>query len=37
MAEEQIRRRSDRYKDEIEVEEVQETPKIKILKKKQKK
>ena len=30
MAEEQIRRRSDRYKDEIEVEDVEETKEIKV-------
>ena len=33
MAEEQIRRRSDRYKDEIEVEDVEETKEIKVIKK----
>ena len=31
MAEEQIRRRSDRYKDEIEVEEVEEIEKTKKI------
>ena len=37
MAEEQIRRRSDRYKDEIEVEDVEETKEIKVIKKELKK
>ncbi|MBR6820861.1 MAG: metallophosphoesterase [Bacilli bacterium] len=37
MAEEQIRRRSDRYKDEIEVEDVEETKEIKVIKKEPKK
>lgn len=37
MAEEQIRRRSDRYKDEIEVEDVEETKEIKVTKKEPKK
>ena len=37
MAEEQIRRRSDRYKDEIEVEDVEETKEIKVIKKESKK
>lgn len=37
MAEEQIRRRSDRYRDEIEVEDVEETKEIKVIKKEPKK
>lgn len=37
MAEEQIKRRSDRYKEEIEVEDVEETKEIKVIKKESKK